>query len=140
MNNIITFLIIINIINIISIIPPEKSEELLHKYTKKISLKNLDLQRDSLTSDKLQEEEFYYDPKTIKDILDRYQFKQTFNFLEEHNIAPKVKSQNNCKCGWALSAASALSYRFKLKGLDNFDLSPQYSLSCYLPDCKAGNN
>ena len=140
MNSIITFLIIINIINIISILPPEKSEELLHKYTKKISLENLDVQRDSLNTDNLQEEEFYYDPKTIKDILDRYQFKQTFNFLEEHNITPKVKSQNNCKCGWALSAASALSYRFKLKGLDNFDLSPQYSLSCYLPDCKAGNN
>ena len=111
----------------------------MNKYTKKITSKSCPSRDEIFYSSNSEEESYDYDVDKIKKILSQYSFEQNFNFLQEYNITAKPKNQENCKCGWALSAASALSYRFKVKGLD-LDLSPQYSLQCYLPDCKAGNN
>ena len=132
-------ILILLVFKINSLLPPEQGDELLSKFTKKITIESSPLSEKVFYSFNSEEESYNYDVDKIKVILAQYSFEQDFNFLQRYNITAKVKNKNSCKCGWALSAASALAYRFKKKGLD-LDLSPQYSLQCYLPDCKAGNN
>ena len=122
-----------------SLLPPEERENLLNKYARKISPESLQSKDSYLSSNYLENDSIDYEVAKINEILTNNGFPEKFNFLTNHNINPKVKNQGSCKCGWALSAATALSYRFNLK-YPNIDLSSQYSISCYLPDCKGGNN
>ena len=128
------FIFIVLIFEINSLLPPEKREELLSKYTKKISPENFGLEGNNFSS----EESISYDTETITGILGTYDFPQNFNFLETHGITPVIKDQEGCGSCWAFASSTALAYRFKLKGLD-LDLSPQDALSCYLRDCEFGN-
>ena len=128
------FIFIVLIFEINSLLPPEKREELLSKYTKKISPENFGLEGNHFSSG----ESISYDTETITGILSTYDFPQNFNFLETHGITPVIKDQEGCGSCWAFAASTALAYRFKLKGLD-LDLSPQHALSCYLRDCELGN-
>ena len=138
MKNIISyFILIIFVLEINSLLPPEKREELLNKYAKKITPENLNSKKDSFNYNYLKAG-FKYEVKTINAILEQYNFNQNYSFLEEHNIAPNVKDQQSCGCCWSHAVTTALAYRFKLKGL-NLDLSPQDALSCYLRDCGYGN-
>ncbi len=132
-------ILIILTLKVNSLLLPEQRDELLSKYTTKITSESSPSRDEVFYSADSEEESYDYDADKIKGILSQYSFDQDFNFFQIYNATAKVKFQENCKCGWALSAASALSYRFKVKGLD-LDLSPQYSLQCYLPDCKSGNN
>ena len=131
------------VIKINSLLPPEKRQELFNKYIKKLPQdKDIDINR-MFNSKKFQydygdDETIPYDINKVNSILDQYDFPLDFNFLEEHNITANVKNQKGCGCCWSHAATSALAYRYKLKGLD-LDLSPQDGLSCYLPDCEAGN-
>ena len=124
-----------------SLLPPEEREKLLNKYARKISPESFQSKDSYLFSNYLDNDSINYNAETINTNLGKYNFPKQFNFLTTHSMSAKVKNQGSCKCGWALSAATALSYRFKLKKPDSdIDLSPQYSISCYLPDCKGGNN
>ena len=123
-----------------SLLPPEKREELLSKYTKKISAESLYPQEYSFTSNNLEKNQLTFDYK-VEDVigmLETYNFPQNFSFIEQHKINPNVKNQGKCHSGWSHSATTALSYRFKLKGID-VDLSPQDALSCYVKDCDYEN-
>ena len=131
-------LLIFLIINVNSLLPHEKREELWNKYLKRISPDAFEKLEDSFKSDYL-EATYTYDVNEVNSILSKYGFPQNYSFLEEHNITPNVKDQKSCGCCWSHAATSALAYRYKLKGLD-LDLSPQDGLSCYLPDCDAGNS
>ena len=121
-----------------SLLPPEKREELMNKYTRKITFESFNSNKDSFNSYNVLKDGFDYDPKQITAILELYGFHQNYSFLEEHKITANVKDQGGCGCCWSHSVTTALAYRFKLKNLD-IDLSPQDALSCYLRDCDYGN-
>jgi len=65
-------------------------------------------------------------------------FQKNFNFLEKHQIKPKVKDQESCGGCWAFASTSALGYRFEKKYGIDINLSPQDGLSCYIKDCSFG--
>ena len=119
-------LLIFLIINVNSLLPPEKREELWNKYLKRISPDAFEKLEDSFKSDYL-EATYTYDVNEVNSILSKYGFPQNYSFLEEHNITANVKNQKSCGCCWSHAATSALAYRYKLKGLD-LDLSPQDGL------------
>ena len=120
-----------------SLLPPEKREELIKKYTKEINPDNLDQYEDFYSNEDSFETQYKYDVNKINEILTQYDFPQNFNFLEVHNITPIVKDQQRCGCCWSHASTSALGYRYNLKGL-NLSLSPQNAVSCYTKDCNKG--
>ena len=131
------FTLCLLILNINSLLPPEKREELWNKYLKRINPDSFQKGEDSFSADYLGAT-YTYNVDKVNEILTKYNFPQNFNFLEEHNITAIIKDQKSCGCCWSHAATSSLAYRFKLTGLD-LDLSPQDGLSCYLQDCDAGN-
>ncbi len=84
-----------------------------------------------------EEEQPKYDPEKIKEIINKYNFPESYNFIEEVNPPVYVKNQEYCGCCWAFAATTALAYRYFKKGID-IDLSPQYMLSCFSGDCDSG--
>ena len=139
------FLIIFSLSN--EIMTEKQRQNLLKKYTKKINIDNIeDINPIRNILDKIylgEEEKNYgikYDISKIDEIRNKYGFEQNYNFLEKHNIKPVIKNQKNCGCCWSHSSVTALAYRYNTSSYHlNLDLSPQYALSCYLPDCEAGN-
>jgi hypothetical protein len=79
-----------------------------------------------------------YDIKKIKEIIDKYDFPRNYSFIEDTKAEIYKKIQGNCNCSWSISSSTALSYRFHKKGIE-LDLSPQYSLSCYIKNCSYEN-
>ena len=77
---------------------------------------------------------FKYDNSRIKEILDQNNFPQEYNFLEELNIEPKIKTQTECDSSWSFASTTALSYRF-LKNGKNIDLSPYEPFSSLNKKC-----
>lgn len=133
------FLLILLVLKINTLLPPEKREELLNKYAKKITKESSNSDEDiSYNKNFKDDQSIKYNVETIKGILNTYGFPQNYNYLESHAITPNIKDQGKCGCCWSHSATTALAYRFKLKQVD-VDLSPQDALSCYLPDCDFGN-
>ena len=104
-------LLIFLIINVNSLLPPEKREELWNKYLKRISPDAFEKLEDSFKSDYL-EAIYTYDVNEVNSILSKYGFPQNYSFLEEHNITPNVKDQKSCGCCWSHAATSALAYRY----------------------------
>ena len=119
------------------VISEEKRQELLNKLTKKISIDNFDELKRLDNSNKLKDT-ISYDPQIIKNYINQFGLPEEYNFLEDINATVRVKNQAACGCCWSHAATSALAYRFQKIGVD-VDLSPQHGLSCYLPDCDAGN-
>ena len=136
----INFIFFLLVFKINSLLSPEKREELLRKFTKEISPENFDLKTKNLISDEPKEETYKYNYNTIISLLNTNGFPQNFSFLEENNISPIIKEQKMCNCGWAIASTTALAYRFKLKGENGLNLSPQHALDCYLRDAKVGNS
>ena len=78
-----------------------------------------------------------YDPEKIKQIINKYKFPESYNFIEAVNPPVNIKNQESCGCCWAFAATTALAYRYYKKGV-TVDLSPQYMLSCFSGDCDSG--
>jgi len=78
-----------------------------------------------------------YDPQKIKEIINKYNFPESYNFINEVKPTVHIKNQENCGCCWAFASTTALAYRYFKKGI-NIDLSPQYMLSCFSGDCDSG--
>jgi cathepsin B len=79
-----------------------------------------------------------YEASKIKEIIDKYSFPETYNFIEAESPTVNIKDQANCGGCWAFASTTALAYRLKKKGVD-VDLSPQHGISCYLRDCDTGD-
>ena len=138
MKQFIVLLYIIFISKVLLKLPDEKRKNLLSKLTKIVSLENINQLEKDFYSNDFKDTKIEYDPQKIKKLMDEYQFPQEYNFLEDINATIRVKNQENCGCCWAHASSSALGYRYQKLG-KNIDLSPQYSLSCYIRDCDAGN-
>ena len=119
-------------------LPDEIRKNLLAKLTKKMTLENINQLEDAFISNDLRDTSIDYDPTRIANLINEYNFPEEYNFLEDIKATIRVKDQANCGCCWAHSSSSALAYRYQKLGMD-IDLSPQYSLSCYIRDCEAGN-
>ena len=132
------YCLILLLFEINCLLPPEKREELMRKYTKEIRPDSFDPYEEDFSYDDSLKAGYNYDVNKINEILTKYDFPLNFNFLEAHNITPIVKNQKKCGCCWSHAATSALGYRYSLKGL-NLSLSPQDALSCYVTDCDHGN-
>ena len=118
----------------------EKRNELLNKYTKKVSFQNLDELKNYETyfySEPLKGG-IQYDPARIESLILEYGFPLEYNFINETNATSNVKDQGSCGCCWSHAATTTLAYRYHKKGIE-VDLSPQDGLSCYLKDCDYGN-
>ena len=118
----------------ILILPDEVRKQFFLQYAKEITPETktddyLDSYLDSIA----------YDKGKIEELMVRYNFPESYNFINETKANVHVKNQENCGCCWAMAATTSLAYRFHKKGRE-FDLSPQHELSCYLRDCDAGNN
>ena len=127
----------------------EERNYFLQKLTYKISQENFLQEKDILNKlniNYLKEDNneslsaINYDKTIIDEIIKKYNFPQNFNFLKENNIDPIVKNQQGCGCCWSHSSTTALSYRYKKALNIDVNLSPQDGLSCYLPNCAAGNS
>ena len=77
---------------------------------------------------------FKYDNSRIKEILAQNKFPQEYNFIEESNLTPIIKTQGKCEASWSFASTTALSYRFLKKG-QKVDLSPQEPLSNLNKQC-----
>jgi C1A family cysteine protease len=118
----------------------EKRNELLNKYTKKVSFQNLDELKNyeiKFYSEPLKEG-IQYDPARIESLILEYGLPLEYNFINETNATSNVKDQGSCGCCWSHAATTTLAYRYHKKGIE-VDLSPQDGLSCYIKDCDAGN-
>ena len=132
------YCLILLLFEINCLLPPEKREELMRKYTKEIRPDSFDPYEEDFSYDDSLKAGYNYDVDRINEILTKYDFPLNFNFLEAHNITPIVKNQKKCGCCWSHAATSALGYRYSLKGL-NLSLSPQDALSCFITDCDHGS-
>ena len=140
------FFLSILIINVFSKFTEEQRHLFLQKLTDKISIENLSKDFNTIKNGIVKDEnedEYYgikYDKTKIDGIISKYNFPQSFNFLEKYGIEPIVKNQKSCGCCWSHSATTALAYRFKKAYNISVDLSPQDGVSCYIRDCEFGNS
>ena len=79
-----------------------------------------------------------YEASKIKEIIDKYDFPESYNFIDAESPTVHIKDQEDCGSCWAFASTTALAYRFHKKGID-VDLSPQHGISCYISDCDAGD-
>ena len=137
-NMLIFFLLLIFLVTIIkSGLTNEERKKFLKKYSKSITLTDTN---DFYPLNKLypNPDEITYDPVKVKEIIDKYNFPQNYNFIEAENAKVYVKDQNECGSCWAFATTTALSYRFHKKGIE-VNLSPQHLISCYIRDCLKGD-
>ncbi len=137
-NMLIFFLLLIFLVTIIkSGLTNEERKKFLKKYAKSITLTDTN---DFYPLNKMYPilGETTYDPVKVKEIIDKYNFPQNYNFIEAENAKVYVKDQNECGASLAFATTTALSYRFHKKGIE-VNLSPQHLISCYIRDCSDGN-
>ena len=79
-----------------------------------------------------------YDIIEINNLIKKYGFPKDYNYFKDTGKTPKIKNQGTCGCCWAISATTALSYRYYKIGID-IDFSLQELVSCYKKSCD-GNN
>ena len=75
------YCLILLFFEIYSLLPPEKREELMKKYTKEINPDNFDQFEDVLFHQDSFETQYKYDVNKINEILKKYDFPQNFNFF-----------------------------------------------------------
>lgn len=127
------YICILFIFQVNSKLPDEKRKELFDLYAKKLSLDNADdlyLEADPTG--------IRYDKSKIEELIKKYNFPSSYNFIEDKGAPVHIKNQGKCGCCWAMSSTTVMAYRFFLKGY-TLDLSPQHELSCYMKNCN-GNN
>ena len=127
------YICILLIFQVNSKLPDEKRKELFDLYAKKLSLDNADdlyLEADPTG--------IRYDKSKIDELIKKYNFPSSYNFIEDKGAPVHIKNQGKCGCCWAMSSTTVMAYRFFLKGY-TLDLSPQHELSCYMKNCN-GNN
>ena len=135
------FNIILLFLLLISYIQPQltdtEREYLLKKYTKKIIINK----KNHLTPFN----SFYYEPSDItyesskiKEIINKYNFPESYNFIEDTKASINIKDQKSCGSCWAFASTTALAYRYHKLGIE-VDLSPQDLISCYLKSCDTGD-
>ena len=115
-------------------ITKEKREELIQKYTRKLSSDDYDLESYFLEISNVK-----YDIDKINNIIKENNFPPEYNFFNDTGKTPNIKNQENCGCCWAMASTTALSYRYYKLGID-VDFSPQEALSCYFKNCELGNS
>ena len=115
----------------------EQRHYFLEKLTKKITLEDLVKDLDPLKNEGNLNDDtgIKYNKTKIDEIIEKYNFSQSFNFTQKYNITPIIKDQQSCGCCWAHSSTTALAYRYKKAYNITVDLSPQDALSCYWNDC-----
>ena len=117
---------------------PEKKEDLLRKFTTKItsdSLEYIQPQYDYHISPTIS-----YKAQDIEEkVLNKYQFPRNYDFFNATGYEKRVKDQGRCGSCWSFASTTALSYRYFQKYNVTVDLSPQDGVSCYIKDCAMGN-
>ena len=115
----------------------EQRHYFLEKLTKKITLEDLVKDLDPLKNEGNLNDDtgIKYNKTKIDEIIEKYNFSQSFNFTQKYNIKPIIKDQQSCGCCWAHSSTTALAYRYKKAYNITVNLSPQDALSCYWTDC-----
>jgi C1A family cysteine protease len=118
----------------ILILPDEVRKQFFLQYAKEIIPETkiddyLDSYLDSIAYNKIK----------IKELMDKYDFPESYNFVNATEANVHVKNQKNCGSCWAMAATTSLAYRFHKRNIE-VDLSPQHELSCYFSDCEHGNN
>ena len=82
--------------------------------------------------------EIQYDFSKIANILNKQNYPQIYNFIEDTNATIYWKEQGDCKSSLSLASTTALSYRYHKQGIE-VNLSPQYPLSCSIHNCNDDN-
>ena len=123
--------------NVNSGLTEEQRKALLKKVTKAVSFSSRSQPLNQFYS-RNDENKMTYQASKIKEIIDKYSFPETYNFIDAESATVHIKNQANCGGCWAFASTTALAYRFKKKGVD-IDLSPQHGISCYLRDCDSGD-
>ena len=136
-NVIVLFSLFLLVSNVNSALTEEERKALLKKVTKFVSFSNR-FQPLNQVYERGDSYKMTYEASKIKEIIDKYQFPASYNFVEAESPTVHIKDQKNCGSCWAFASTTALAYRFKKKGID-VDLSPQHGISCYLRDCDAGD-
>ena len=117
-----------------SLLTKEKREELIKKFTKKITLDSINLEKSNLGGS------IKYENGKIQELLDEYNFPQSYNFFNKTGKKPIVKDQGQCGSCWSFASTTALSYRYFQQYNIDVDLSPQEPISCYIKSCILGNH
>ena len=119
----------LSLIQVILILPKETRNQLFLKYAKKISYDTIDVgTMDSYL------EAIPYEKEKIEELKNKYNFPDSYNFINDTNAKVNIKDQKSCGCCWAMAATTSLAYRYHKLGVE-VDLSPQHELSCYKSDC-----
>ena len=121
----------------------EKRQELIDKLTTKISIIDIAQNPEEIEDDEyiFQDDTFQqmkYNLTYIRELLQKYNFPESYNYLNETGAEKIVKNQENCGCCWSFASTSALAYRFKKYGID-INLSVQDGVSCLKGDCRGTN-
>ena len=115
----------------------EERQRLYKKVTKRINFGEIKKKYNPLNSVYVRSD-ISYEPSKIKEIIDKNNFPQSYNFIDAEKPDVHIKDQENCGACWSFASSTALSYRFHKLGI-KVNLSPQYPVSCYLRDCNTGD-
>jgi len=121
----------------------EKRQELIDKLTTKISIIDIAQNPEEIEDDEyiFQDDTFQqmkYNLTYIRELLQKYNFPESYNYLNETGAEKIVKNQESCGCCWSFATSSALAYKFKKYGID-INLSVQDGVSCFKRDCRGTN-
>ena len=96
----------------------EQRKALLKKVTKAVSFSSRSQPLNQFYS-RNDEKKMTYEASKIKEIIDKYSFPETYNFIDAESTTVHINDQATCGGCWAFASTTALAYRFKKKGVDN---------------------
>ena len=130
-------ILILLISGIKSQLTDEEKQKLYKKVTKRISFDKIKSKYTPLNA-VYERSNINYEASKIRDIINKNNFPQSYNFIDEEKPEVNIKDQKSCGVCWAFASTTALAYRFHKLGI-NVNLSPQYPVSCYIPKCSEGD-